>query len=403
MIQSDDKSRFLTDLEYLEQYITQAKPEELYKNAEDMQCLAFRNLSKISGTPEEHLRNRYVSLINSIIKYMPSPPLEKEPDVSNNIILPKRVQIEASTLCQLRCRAYGVQRNNVPVLGKGYLSFDNFKSFVDRHDFIKSIELSNNGEIFLNPDLKQIIRYAFENNIALTAYDGVNFNTVSDAVIEALVKYQFKGITFSIDGASQKTYSIYRINGNFVTVIRNIRKLNDYKKKYNSQLPKCKWQYILMEHNENDVIKAKSMAKELGLEIYFKLTYERDYKPQNIEMLKRETGLKYLSREEEFTSEGRPYGEFKACLRIWDNPQINWDGRFLGCSIFRAADYGVNVFEVGLENTLKSPNVTYAKEMLQGKVGIPDNTKNIPCANCKYYLLMAQIGKYLKLPKGRWY
>lgn len=75
----------------------------------------------------------------------------------------------------------------------------------------------------MNPDLPQIIKYAFENNIRLTARNGINFNHVSDIVLEALVKYRFEFITLSIDGASQETYGIYRRNGNIEKVFSNIK------------------------------------------------------------------------------------------------------------------------------------------------------------------------------------
>ncbi len=44
-----------------------------------------------------------------------------------------------------------------------------------------------------------------------------------------------KDLTVSIDGASQETYQIYRVRGKFDEVIGHIRKINEYKKKYNSE------------------------------------------------------------------------------------------------------------------------------------------------------------------------
>ena len=207
------------------------------------------------------------------------------------------------------------------------------------------------------------------------------------------MKYNFKTITFSIDGASQDIYAQYRVNGNFDTVIENIKKLNTYKQKYHSPFPVLKWQFILMEHNENDVIKAKMMAAELQMQIFFKLTWDAGYIPENVEMLKRETGLKYLSREEVFRNEGRIY--IQMCHQLWDSPQINWDGRLLGCSSVSTDDFGVNVFEIGLQNAINSENYKYAKEMLQGKVGVPPNVKNLPCANCEKYKTMVKTGQYI--------
>ena len=55
-------------------------------------------------------------------------------------------------------------------------------------------------------------------------------NNATDEMLEALVKYGFAHMRCSIDGASNESYSQYRIRGNFDRVISNIRKINEYKK-----------------------------------------------------------------------------------------------------------------------------------------------------------------------------
>ncbi len=94
--------------------------------------------------------------------------------------LPKKVRLEACSLCQLDCPECTVRllEKKAPKDWLGYLKFDDFKKFVDDNDFIKEIELSNNGEIFLNPELDEIIKYAYMKKIKLRAFNGVNLNTV---------------------------------------------------------------------------------------------------------------------------------------------------------------------------------------------------------------------------------
>ena len=299
---------------------------------------------------------------------------------------PVKVRIEASTLCQLKCCSFQKDQEKWAI-GKGYLKIKDFEKFILKHPYIREIELSNFGEIFLNPDLLHIIRCAYDNNIILTASNGVNFNTVSDEILEALVKYRFQAMTISIDGASQEVYSSYRINGNFDTVIENIKKLNFYKQKYDSEFPELVWQYILMEETEkrDDIIKAKMMAKELNMKIGFKLTWN-SYKPNDVEMLREETGLKFLTRDELFKGEKRIYAS--VCYQLWYAPQINYDGKLLGCCSAVCDDFGVNVFKTGLSKALKSKNYVYAKKMLLGQADIPKRYKNIPCVNCSKFKKM---------------
>ncbi len=216
----------------------------------------------------------------------------KSPD-----LLPKNVRLELCTLCQLNCRDCYMRNSesNYCNVGGGYLTLDKFKKFIEMNPFVETIETSNSGEIFLNPDLERIIIYAYEKKVKLTAYNGVNLNYLTDSMAETLVKYQFGGMTVSLDGASQETYSAYRRNGNFENVINNIKKINEYKKKYHSPFPFLNWQYIVMDTDDDlsEIRKAKKMAGELGMMIFFKKTWNSNYIPKNITGIKEETGLDY--------------------------------------------------------------------------------------------------------------
>ena len=295
--------------------------------------------------------------------------------------VPESACLESSTICQLKCAGCGFQKGEWDDLGRGYLTFENFKKFCEMNPFIKKIELSNYGEMFLNPDLIDMMYYAKENGIELVCLNGTNFNTVTDEQIHALVDSGFKGILLSIDGASQETYSKYRIGGNFDKVIENVKKLQELKKKAGSQFPKLTWQYILMEHNELEIGKAKEMAKELGIPIKFKYNWDKTYNPVHREYIKKETGMNELTRAEYISAHKLdPYNS--VCEEIFIRPQINWDGRLLGCCNQNYASFDVNVFEVGLIEAIRSPKYNETKKCLM--TVHPDKEKygSCPCYDC---------------------
>lgn len=68
----------------------------------------------------------------------------------NNI---SHASIDICTRCQLKCiscsTSKGLIRNGY--IKKGYMKFENFKQILGENPSIKDIELSNWGEIFLNP------------------------------------------------------------------------------------------------------------------------------------------------------------------------------------------------------------------------------------------------------------
>lgn len=316
--------------------------------------------------------------------------------IINVDFMPEYVAIEASTLCQLNCTSCYMRKDNNGVMGAGYLKFENFKRLVDENPSIKHIDLANNGEIFLNPDLKRIIEYAFEKDVELSAWGGVNFNDVSDEVLEALVVCEFRGITIGIDGACQDTYGKYRRNGDFNKVIMNIKKLNRLKCRYNKQYPKLKWQFVIMNHNQMDVTEAKYLAYELGMQIVFKATWDEDFQVVNRELLMRECGRDFSRNCEEGENEWCEYGH-QFCRQLFYAPRINWDGRLTGCCVAYMEDFGINVFEVGLQKALKSESYMRAKRMLLGRnKNSGEEVEHLPCVSCKVYKSMCKNHSYIE-------
>ena len=66
---------------------------------------------------------------------------------------------------------------------------------------------------------------------------------------------------------------------------------------------------------------------------------------------------------------------------MWDEPQINFDGKLLGCCINRWGDYG-NVFKEGLDACMAGEKYIYAKNMV---LGLSPQREDVPCSMCKYY------------------
>ena len=299
----------------------------------------------------------------------------------------RRVRLEASTVCQLNCPSCPTASGAVGKrLGLGFLKLSDFKNIVTNNPQVGHIELSNWGEIFLNKELIDIMKYAYKHNISLSAL-GTNLNNVDEEVLEALVKYRVRTISCSIDGASQEIYSIYRVNGNFQQVIDNIRTINQFKDQYHSQFPILTWQFIAFGHNEHEISKARKMAKDLNMSFFVKLSWEDLYSEpfspiKNSDLIRKETGLGVSNRSEFREKYGFEYLKKLCCLELWTNLQINYDGRVLGCAVNFWDDYG-NAFKGKLEECLNNQKIAYAKEMLMGK---RKRKEGIPCAQCKIYM-----------------
>ncbi|MFA7677401.1 MAG: radical SAM protein [Candidatus Omnitrophota bacterium] len=306
------------------------------------------------------------------------------------------IRIDASTICQLRCPTCQKwwQRAGQHV-NRGYLRFKDFKKFVDKHTGFKKIELSNDGEIFLNPELSQIIKYAYRKKIMLTALTGVNLNDIQEEVIKDLVIYKVKEMRISIDGASEKTYAIYRKNGNFKKVIENIGRINYYKQQYNSEYPQLTWVFIMFKHNIHEISYAREIAGKLNMKFRLSINTDPEFAPLENEMML-DGELIPLSMQRYERRSGGIYHS-GMCLSLWTCPQINWDGKLMGCPCNRSMDFG-NVFEEGLRKCLRGEKYVYAKKMLLGKA---KPREDIPCFYCDVYKKMCQREQFLEIASAK--
>lgn len=305
---------------------------------------------------------------------------------------PKRLRIEASSACNLRCPSCPTTTGHIhPAVGTGVLTIENFRRLLDQNPCVEKIELSNYGEVFLNPNLVAILRTAYERNVRITLNNGVNLNRCSEAMLEALVKYGVWSMTCSIDGASQETYEVYRVRGSFDRVLAHIDIINKHKRRLGRSKPTLCWQFVVMGHNQHEIAKARHMATERGMEFKPKLTWDDGFSPlRDAEAVRKILGHP-PTRDAWVEEYGKTFGE-DVCLQLWQQPQVNWDGKLLGCCFNFWGDFGGNVFEQGLESALDSGKMVRAKQMLHGTLP-PD--PDIPCATCSKYYARRQHGRWI--------
>lgn len=277
----------------------------------------------------------------------------------------------------------------------GLLTHDDFRQILDDNPWIVEVELSNYGEVFLNPALVEILRTAYERKVRITLMNGVNLNRCTAEALEAIVKYDVQAMTCSIDGASQETSRRYRVRGDFDQVMANIDVINAHKKRLGRSTPILWWQFVVMGHNEHQIDNARRMAAERGMHFKAKLTWDDDFSP----LRDFETCGKTLGHAPTRDSWGKEqseiYGE-DACLQLWMNPQINWDGRLLGCCLNFWGDFGGNAFEQGSEHVINSEKLAYAKRMLQGDVPPSSpSDPSIPCTTCSIYQQRRTYGRWI--------
>ena len=129
------------------------------------------------------------------------------------------------------------------------------------------------------------------------------------------------------------------------------------------------------------------------MEFFVKLSWNDDLSPIHYkETVRRETKIGAATRLEFRERYGRDYLQ-GICHQLWDNPQINWDGKVLGCCRNFWGDFGGNAFTDGLIPSLNNEKISYARKMLRGERAARED---IPCTTCEIYLHMRANNRWLK-------
>jgi hypothetical protein len=306
---------------------------------------------------------------------------------------PRSIQIDASSHCQLACPVCPTADGRTrPVLGQGHLKLSDFETLLDRNPEIQHVELSNYGEMFLNPRLAAILEAAYRRKVVVSGNNGVNLNFAREDALEAVVRYRVRALTCSIDGATQAAYAKYRVNGNLDNVLRNIDRILEYKRQQRTGFPLLYWQFVVFGHNQHELEKARLMAAERGMEFVPRLSWDTEHSPLlNPDLVTIQTGLGAASREEFRAKSGVDYTR-DICYQLWQAPVVNWDGKLLGCCVNYWGDFGGNVFTDGLAQSAANPRMQQAREMLTGQIPA---APEIPCSTCSQFESLRDSGRWL--------
>src|SRR6185437_13071150 len=149
---------------------------------------------------------------------------------------------------------------------------------------------------------------AFERGVVLHADNGTNLNFLHPDALDALIRYRFRSLTVSIDGASPETYAQYRRKGDFEHVIANIRRINEEKRRHQTGYPILTWQFIVFGHNEHEIDAARKLAAELGMRFRAKLSWDEDVSPiRNRELVQIALQTRNVTRADHYAATGQAY------------------------------------------------------------------------------------------------
>lgn len=174
--------------------------------------------------------------------------------------------VDPANICNLRCPlcSTGLQtRTGRP----GFMTLDQFKAVTTpAAPTALKVNLYTWGESLLNPQIFGMIDHC--RSLNLTSHLSSNLSlALTDDQIDALVRSGLDYLCVSIDGTDQHSYETYRKKGELALVLDNVRRIMARRSALKRRLT-IEWQFIIMRHNEHQLEQARSMAAELGFDVF---------------------------------------------------------------------------------------------------------------------------------------
>lgn len=286
---------------------------------------------------------------------------------------PSQVIIETTNHCNLDCPfcMVGMQNKLLKKKGNaahslmsremGFMSQETFNIVLrELKNFgIKKAYLHFQGEPFLNKLTLEFAASLKNNRFWVGIF--TNGLVFSDEIISRLADIEIDMIRFSIDGASQNSYGVNRVGGNFQKALENLGKICNAHK---GKKTRIEWQFLVLRNNEHEIEKAKEMAEKAGAVFFTKGFRETDPElaPDNPNFR-----AKFLQ---------------KPCTDIYKQLGIYWNGDVVPCCYdVDGREIMGNLLGESLINIWNSGKYRNFREKISSFKKNPENEPDI-CKSC---------------------
>ena len=283
--------------------------------------------------------------------------------------------IEPTNLCNLHCFEcpVGLKLLKRP---QGVMRFEDYKKIIDNisaHAWY--ILLYFQGEPAINPDLVNMVNYAYQKKI-YTVISTNGTRLANKKFCREIAESQLGELIISLDGATEETYKIYRQGGLFRRVIKGIRLLTETRRRLNKKLPRIVIQFLVMRHNEHEMEAIKKLGKELDVDsVIFKSPQIYDFESAEDILPQNPQFRRYKKVNGEYILKGTYSGY---CRKIWIGSVITQDGVVIPCCFDKDANYPLgSVPSKDFEHIWKSEGYhKFRKKVVANRHKIPI------CQNC---------------------
>lgn len=146
---------------------------------------------------------------------------------------PPNIQIEPTSICNLRCvMCYQIDKtfSSKSKGFMGYMKFDLLKKIIDEIEGkIEAVTFASRGEPTLHPELDKFLKYCEGKFLALKL--NTNATLLDEKKINELLSSDLQQLVLSIDEKNKENYEKIRVNAKFEKIMKNLEMLRKIRKK----------------------------------------------------------------------------------------------------------------------------------------------------------------------------
>ena len=282
------------------------------------------------------------------------------------------VDIELTNKCNAACPACNRQFYDPKSLNNFEYSLQHIKDIVPKELLRPDVEFFFGGTVddaMMNSQVVEICDYLLSggSDIVLETNTGANTAATFTALGELSNKHDHRLLVrFSVDG-TEKSNHLYRVNVKWKTVLRNMTA-------YAKTGGKCSWQYLVFDHNYNDIEEAYAISKQL--KIPFELRQgTRDTQPYLSLITEKNKDTKKIEKKEVMVEHSKKFEHDHIKERQKIKEEKEYNPRNINC-------YMIHKKQIFIDSTGKLwPCCYYASENV------------VPGANQFYKDLQKQYGR----------
>jgi pyrroloquinoline quinone biosynthesis protein E len=180
-----------------------------------------------------------------------------------NALAVRAIQVETSSICNFRCASCALSLVDYDRPEK-HMSAADFARVLARFPDLEKLELQGVGEVFLNPEVLEIIRAATSRGVAVHTFS--NASVVTRELAAGIVAAGLAAVNFSLDGADEPTFRRLRKGGTLARYKRSFENLRQARAIAGAATPRIGVMTVVSKANLEQVPWMIALAESLGAE-----------------------------------------------------------------------------------------------------------------------------------------